>query len=147
MPTLPSPTEFTALIRCPPGTVDDAHDFIEGVWAQRPDVSAAQRMVVETAASELLTNVVQYNPDLSVLCELTVAIAPDVVVLEIADSGAEVAATQAGRMMPADEDEGGRGLALVRMICDDLSYRRVGSRNLWRVETLRSFPDGQPDTA
>ena len=40
--------------------------------------------------------------------------------------------------MPAAEAESGRGLVLIRLIGDDLSYRRVDSRNVWRVEKLRA---------
>ena len=58
--------------------------------------------------------------------------------VEIADSGDEVAELRHPGAMPEEEAENGRGLALIVMISDHLSYRREGSRNLWRVEKRRS---------
>ena len=138
MQTQRSPNEFGANLRCPPDTVDDAHDFLAQVWVQRPDVTPDDRLVMETATSELVTNVVKENRHRLLTCNLTVTVAADLLVLEVSDDGEAVPEALPAVTMPAAEAESGRGLVLIRLIGDDLSYRRVDSRNVWRVEKLRT---------
>ena len=40
---------------------------------------------------------------------------------------------QIGRAMPAPTSEGGRGLALARLLLDELGYWREGNVNIWRL--------------
>jgi serine/threonine-protein kinase RsbW len=134
-----SVTEYNAVIRSPPDTVDDAHDFLESVWAERRDVSAEERMVLETALSELVTNAIQNNPARRVQCEVMLHIGDDDLVLETTYIGEKIAELPPA-VMPEDTAEHGRGLALIRMIVDSLTYRHDGSRNIWRVQ--RSRPAG-----
>ena len=138
-----SRTEYAAVIRSPPDTVDDAHDFLEQVWVRRPDVSATERMVMETALSELVTNVIQNNPHRPVLCEVTVIIEPDTLVLETADTGQELSQPPPTPVMPDEHAEHGRGLALIELIVDQLSYHHDGSRNIWRAVKSRTAGVGK----
>jgi serine/threonine-protein kinase RsbW len=140
----PSVTEYTAVIRSPPATVDDAHDFLEAVWTERSDVTAEERMVLETALSELVTNAIQNNPAREVQCEVLLHIADDELVLETTYVGEKLMELPPAEM-PEDTAEHGRGLALIRMIVDSLTYRHDGSRNIWRVRRSRSAgSDGAP---
>lgn len=138
----PSRADYTAVVRSPPDTVDDAHDFLQRVWSERPDVSAAERMAMETALSELVTNVIQNNPHREVLCAVTLEIHPELIVLQTADTGVVVDGSPDVASMPCDEAEHGRGLALIRMITDGLSYHHDGERNVWRAQKARAVPDG-----
>ena len=43
-------------------------------------MASTERMAVETATSELVTNILQNNPDRMVVCQLTLAIGADLLV-------------------------------------------------------------------
>ena len=57
--------------------------------------------------------------------------------LEAAVTGARLEAKPISDGMPADTAEHGRGMALIQMIADSLTYRHDGSRNVWQVERSR----------
>ena len=135
---LPSATDYKAVIRSPPDTVDDAHDFLTSVWVERPDVSTEDRNALETVLSELVTNVIQSNTDRQIQCEVTLSIGPDVYELETRDTGAELAEAPAESIaMPADVAEHGRGLALIQRIVDSFTYSHEDSQNVWRIRRWR----------
>ena len=137
----PSVTDYTAVIRSPPDTVDDAHDFLTSVWADRTDVGPQDRMALETVLSELVTNVIQGNPHRHIQCEVTLSIGPERLQLETADTGEEVDdLPPEGTGMPADVAEHGRGLALIRLMVDTLTYHHDGSQNVWRASRSRQTP-------
>lgn len=141
---LPSEPDYRAVIRSPPDTVDDAHDFLKSVWLDRPDVSGEDRMALETVLSELVTNLIQNNPFRQVLCEVTLCIGPDLLLLEAADTGARLEAMPTSNGMPDDTAEHGRGMALIRMIADSISYAHDGARNVWQVERSRRNRTADP---
>ncbi len=134
---LPSPTSYAAVVHSPPDTVNDAHDFLETVWTQRPDIGPGERMAVETALSELVTNLIQNNPHRSVLCEVTLTVEPELLVLQTADTGVPLPRTP-HPSMPDEHAEHGRGLALIQLITDSLDYRHEGSMNIWTVTKVRA---------
>jgi hypothetical protein len=45
------------------------------------------------------------------------------------------------REMPGVDAESGRGLAMVQLLCDELTYERVGDENVWSVRRTRSEPE------
>lgn len=135
---MPSQTEYTAVIRSPPDTVDDAHDFLKSVWVTRFDVGPRDRMALETVLSELVTNVIQSNPHRLVQCEVTLSIGPDLVQLETSDTGEELKhPLPLSVEMPDDDSEHGRGLALIQLMVDNLTYRHDGSQNVWHINRSR----------
>lgn len=130
--------EYKAVIRSPPDTVDDAHDFLKSVWADRSDVGPEDRMALETVLSELVTNVIQCNPHREVQCEVTLRIGPDQFRLATSDTGDQLdEMPTAGAEMPPDVAEHGRGLVLIRLMVDSLTYRHDGSRNVWQIHRSR----------
>lgn len=131
--------EYSAVIRSPPDTVDDAHDFLTSVWEELPEVSAGDRMALETVLSELVTNVIQSNPHREVQCEVTLAVCPETLRLETSDTGEHVEnLPPASVEMPDDIAEHGRGLALIRLLVDDFTYRHEGSQNVWQIVRTRA---------
>ena len=134
----PSGIEYTAVIRTPPDTVDDAHDFLKSVWVERSDVGPEDRMALETVLSELVTNVIQSNPHSQVQCEVTLSIGPDLLQLETSDTGKQLdQLPPASAEMPADVSEHGRGLALIQLMVDSLTYRHDGAQNVWQISRSR----------
>lgn len=134
----PSQTDYQAVIRSPPETVDDAHDFLNGVWAQHPDVTADERMALETILSELVTNVIQNNPHREIFCDVRVQITPRELIIETADTGDEAPPPQPATDMPEHQAEHGRGLPLIYLLADDVQHRWHDSRNIWRVSRARA---------
>lgn len=132
-PKLPLPTDYQMVIRSPPNTVDDAQDFLERVWAERPDLDGREQMVVATIVSELVTNIIQHNPRRDVLCELAIRIEPGRVIIETSDTGDPTAADHRDMGMPGEEAERGRGLPLIHLLADSVEHRREDGRNLWRI--------------
>lgn len=139
----PSQTDYQAVIRSPPETVDDAHDFLSGVWDQRPDVSSAERMAVETILSELVTNVIQNNPHREIFCDVRVQVTPTQLIIETSDTGDEAPSPQPDADMPEHHAEHGRGLPLIYLLADEVDHRWQESRNLWRVTRARAVPPPQ----
>ncbi|HEY3339760.1 MAG TPA: ATP-binding protein [Propionicimonas sp.] len=133
----PSRTEFVAVIRSPPDTVDDANDFLKLVWQDRTDVTPEDRMALETVLSELVTNVIQNNPHRQVQCEVSLSIRPDRVLLETSDTGDQLDEMPPSDAMPPDLAEHGRGLALIQLMVDSLRYRHDGTRNVWQIQRSR----------
>lgn len=139
-PLPPSPTSHHAAIHTPPHTVDDAHDFLQEVWTQHPDVAAEDRMALETVLSELITNVIQHNPDREVLCEVDMTITATHCLLNTTDSGNRLDPPPQANAMPPQMAESGRGLALIYLLADEVDYRWSGDRNLWSIQRLRITP-------
>jgi serine/threonine-protein kinase RsbW len=137
-PNQPSQTDYQAVIRSPPETVDDAHDFLDGVWDQRPDVTDDERMAIETILSELVTNVIQNNPHREIFCDVRVRVTPAELIIETADTGDEAPAPLSSTGMPDDSAEHGRGLPLIYLLADKVEHRWQESRNIWRVSRARS---------
>jgi len=136
-PKRPFPTDYQMVIRSPPNTVNDAHDFLESVWLQRPDIDDREQMTVATIVSELVTNIIQHNPRREVLCELTLRIEPGRLIIETFDTGEQTSAGAWDAEMPGDEAERGRGLPLISLLADSVEYRRQDGRNLWRISRSR----------
>ena len=132
----PSAADYSAVVQSPPDTVDDAHDFLQRVWAERSDLTAAERVVFETVLSELVTNVIQNNPQRPVLCRVNLRVGPEELVLETTDTGAELEVVP-DRSMPADDAEHGRGLALIELMVDRLDYTRRDGQNIWTATKSR----------
>ncbi|MBA3021754.1 ATP-binding protein [Propionicimonas sp.] len=132
-----SAADYQAVIRSPPETVNDAHDFLDQVWQQRTDVSDNERMIIETILSELVTNVIQNNPHREVFCDVRVRITPQQLLIETSDTGDEASALRPDPEMPEGNAEHGRGLPLIYLLADDVEHRWQNSRNLWRVSRSR----------
>lgn len=118
----------------PPADVDTVHELLNTVWADRPTVSMTDRMSFETALIELAANVIQHaDSGNGVSCTLTVEASTGELVATISDSGEPLTTPLAGRSMPDELSENGRGIALIQALVDDLSYDRMDGKNRWRL--------------
>lgn len=129
--------EHMLALACPPDDVSAVHDFLAGVWQHEPSVAAEDRMALELALVELTSNVIEHGarPD-GVSCELRLEIGDERFQALLSDDGVAATVDPDAAVLPDDFAEGGRGLALVQMVVDDLRYERVADRNRWTV--LRS---------
>jgi serine/threonine-protein kinase RsbW len=98
-------------------------------------------MALETVLSELVTNVIQGNPHRQIECQVTLSMGPDQIELATSDTGEPLREQPpTGVEMPAEVAEHGRGLALIRLMVDGLTYHHDGSQNVWQVSRSRRSP-------
>ena len=127
----------------PPGTaarpevLESVHELLERIWTAHPDVSAADRMCVETAVVEVAANIVEHAGGAEL--GLEVEVCADRVQALFHDTGAAFDGDLGAADLPDDElSERGRGLALVRALVDEVGYERAGDTNRWRLVRHRT---------
>lgn len=130
--------EHTLALSCPPDDVSAVHEFLAGVWQDEPSVSVEDRMALELAIVELTSNVIEHGtrPD-GVTCRLRLEIAADRFSALLSDDGVAATVDTEAAQLPDGLAESGRGLALVRMVVDDLRYERIADENRWTVLRVR----------
>lgn len=140
----------TVRLTAPPDTVDTVHDLLDALWPSVPDVSARDRMSLDTAIIELAANVIQHaNRGKPITATLTVIAFPDRIEATLSDSGEVGEVDIEGRSMPAADElaESGRGIALMKALVDTVEHRRVDGFNHWTLvrerEQVRQ-PDAPP---
>jgi serine/threonine-protein kinase RsbW len=125
-------------LACPPDDVTAVHTFLTSVWDHEPELSLEDRMALELALVELASNVIEHGAGgRRVTCSLRMDVGPDEVTVSLSDDGVPVLVDPAAAHLPDALAEGGRGLALVQMVVDDLRYERVDDRNRWVVRRGR----------
>lgn len=130
--------EHLLALACPPDDVSAVHEFLAGVWQDEPSVSVEDRMALELALVELTSNVIEHGGGArGVSCELRLEVAPDRFSALLSDDGTAATVDTDAAHLPEDLAESGRGLALVKMVVDDLHYERVADRNRWTVRRTR----------
>jgi serine/threonine-protein kinase RsbW len=135
-------TTRTLTLQAPPDDVDAVHELVAGLWAERPDVGELDRMAFETALIELASNVIEHaDKGEGVSCVVSVTVDDGVMSARLADGAEPGDFRLAPRDMPGADAESGRGLAMVQMLCDELTYERVGEENVWSVRRTRSEPE------
>jgi serine/threonine-protein kinase RsbW len=136
-------TTRSLTLSSPPDDVDAVHEFIGRVWGEREDVGDLDRMAFETALIELASNVIEHaDPGTGVTCEMSVTVDGDTMSARLRDGSPSGDFRLTTREMPGAEAESGRGLAMVQMLCDRLSYERVDGKNVWSMSRTRSEPEG-----
>ncbi|MDQ1103994.1 ATP-binding protein [Nocardioides zeae] len=126
-----------------PEALDTAHDALDAAWSEHPDVGAGERLRFVTALMEILGNVVEHAYAADARAHerrLTVEVDGDGdggLHGRIEDNGQPAALDLSDVAMPDADAESGRGLALAVAALDDLSYERVGSRNVWTLRCER----------
>lgn len=130
--------EHRLVFTSPPDDVNTVHEFLASVWSDDETVTEEERMAFELALVELTSNVIEHAAaGEGVSCQLRVGIESGELVARLSDTAEPGSVQLAGRSMPDEMAEGGRGLALVQMLVDELGYARVGDSNVWSVKKLR----------
>jgi serine/threonine-protein kinase RsbW len=126
-----------------PEILDLVHAMIEHLWTTHPDIGERDRARFEMSVIEILGNIVEhaYRADVETTSGRRIAIVlgatEDRLLAHLGDNGLPVGLDLSGAVMPDELAESGRGLALATAALDDLSYRRLGDRNLWDLLCLR----------
>lgn len=118
----------------PPDDVSAVHEFLERVWVAEPAVGMEDRMALELAVIELASNVIEHaGGGNRVACSLDLQVAADGLRAHLVDDGERATVDPAAAELPDALAESGRGLALVRMLVDELRYERDAAGNHWTV--------------
>ncbi len=135
-------TTRSLTLQSPPDDVDAVHELVAGLWDDRPDVGALDRMAFETALIELASNVIEHaDTGQGVTCIVSVTVDAGVMSARLRDGSEPGDFRLTAREMPGADAESGRGLAMVQMLCDELTYERVGGENVWSVRRTRIEPE------
>ncbi len=135
-------TRFEVEMTAHEGAIDTAQDLVASLFAEHADVSGRDRFRFETAVVEVLANIVEHAfssdevPGLRRL-RLTLAASPTELTAALADNGEPAGVDLSAVIMPGEDAESGRGLALALAAVDDLQYRNVGGRNYWDLRCHR----------
>lgn len=122
-----------------PACLDRLHGLLQAAWAEHPGVGPSDRTMFEIAVTEVAGNIVEHA---AAGASLEVAVRVHVTELRLEatfeDGGPEVDVDVESAGMPDELAESGRGLALARRAVDEVSYRREGPVNHWRVVRRRT---------
>ncbi|BAC18015.1 hypothetical protein HMPREF0290_1259 [Corynebacterium efficiens YS-314] len=112
--------------------VDEILDGVEGLWEEAPHVTDENRMMFMLAVSEIATNLVKHNEG---PVSIWVTLSADHDRLEaILQDDAEVLDINWEEIAQAsDDDESGRGMALVRSVLHEFHSDGVPPGNRWTL--------------
>ncbi|VXB48040.1 ATP-binding protein [Nocardioides sp. AX2bis] len=135
-------TRFEVEMAAHEGALDHAQDLVEKLFGEHPDLSARDRFRFETAVVEVLANIVEHaftGDEVAGLrrLRLTLTVTPTELTALLADNGEPAGVDLSAVIMPGEDAESGRGLALALAAVDDLQYRHVGGRNYWDLRCHR----------
>jgi serine/threonine-protein kinase RsbW len=130
--------EYTAQGVAVPDSLETLHHLLAQVAAAHPDISAEDISMMETAVIEIAGNLIEHGrPPGEVSYRFILTVHPDRLEGLLADSGEELPGDLAGRGMPDDLAEDGRGLFLARAVLDELVYTRTPDANTWLLRRTR----------
>lgn len=116
-----------------PGCLDAVHDLIAAV-ARDAQVSEDVRIRFETAAMEILANIIEHGAaEQPVLLSLTVAVRDRWLRGEFSDDAPPAMLDPEMFEMPDPLADRGRGLAIATHLLDQFQYLRENDRNVWRL--------------
>ncbi len=124
-----------------PTLLDAVYELLGGLWAVEPHIGETDRMMFETAVTEIAGNIVGHG-GADVEMTLRLWARPDRVVARFEDNGRALSpdvVTVAA--MPGDMDETGRGVALVKATVDEVRYQREDEHNKWTLVRLLHQPE------
>jgi len=125
-----------------PDQLDAVHALLAQAARDHPALDPMDVMLFETAIIEIANNVVEYGrPEGEVRWKFTIRVREDEIEAELNDTGQEFTPAQ-GAVMPGEEAEGGRGLAIAEALLDRIEFERLDDTNHWRmVRRLGKTPE------
>lgn len=125
-------------------SLDALQDRLAAAWDDiGADVADHDRLRFEMAVVEIVANIIEHAghhdtspPVRTISCLVTVD--DEEVRAEFADDGRPAAIDLSAVVMPDEDAESGRGLALAVAAVDDVQYVREGGINRWTVVCHRS---------
>lgn len=125
-------------------SLDALQDRLAETWTDiGADVADHDRLRFEMAAVEIVANIIEHAghqdtppPVRTISC--LVVVDDDELRAEFADDGRPAAIDLSAVVMPGEDAESGRGLALAVAAVDDLSYEREDGINRWTLVCRRS---------
>ncbi|PPH44046.1 ATP-binding protein [Rathayibacter sp. AY1C9] len=127
-------TERSVGFRTPPDDTEVVHEMLAGLWGERPDLPARDRMAVETALVELVDNVIQHaTSTTTIVCRIVVRVEGDAIHAELVDTADPPDIGTGPREMPDVFAESGRGLALIQALTTTFEHERSEGRNVWTL--------------
>jgi serine/threonine-protein kinase RsbW len=119
-------------------TLTALQDLVDRLRTEHPDLDSLDVSMVETAAVELLGNIVEHGrPPGHVTYSLELSVLPDRIECRLTDCGAEAVEVEPQESMPEPEAESGRGLPMAQAALDELRYERDDGRNVWTMVRWR----------
>lgn len=119
-----------------PELLDRVHALLDEVWEEHHGVGARDRVALTTAVAEVAANVVEHAAtDAVVPVRLEVRVDEALLVAVLEDLGSAYPGDSASPEDPMAET--GRGLAMARALCEELTYERHGALNRWRLVRRR----------
>lgn len=129
---------FAVTVSAVPESLERLHALVEQVGAERPDVSAVDLSMVETAVIELAANVAEHGYPPGVKMTLEIEVADDVIRAELRDGGDDPRVDVDSAILPEEFAEAGRGLFMARAVVDEIRFERRTDHNLWVVVRRRT---------
>lgn len=124
----------TISLTSPPDDVDRVHRFLEGVWAETPAIETMVRFSFETALIELAANILKHaDAGDGLECVVRVETGATRIAAVLTDSGLTGDISLDEAQSPAELEESGRGILLVKALVDELSYERRDGLNRWSI--------------
>ncbi len=122
-------------------SIESVHDALSELWRLRPGVGSLDRMALETALIELVTNVIRHAlSDDGTGAELHIAADSTELWAQMIDHGHEFSGDLTQLSMPELEAESGRGLAVIDSLMDVFEYRRRSPENRWTISRRLTTP-------
>ena len=112
--------------------VDEILDCVEGLWEEAPHVADENRMMFMLAVSEVATNLVKHN-DHPVTVWVTLTADHDQLEAIIQDDAPVLKIDWETIAQASDDDESGRGMALVRSVLHEFRSDGVPPGNQWTL--------------
>ncbi|QAY69067.1 ATP-binding protein [Xylanimonas protaetiae] len=126
-----------------PAQLEKVHRLLERAGADHPDVDPTDLMLFETAVIEIANNVVEHGrPAGEVRWRLTLKVSDAQIEAELDDTGQEFT-PGLDAVMPGEDAESGRGLALAGAVLDMIELERAGGENHWRMVRRLAPPPGR----
>ena len=115
-------------------SIDVVHQKIAELWLEYPWIGLVDRMALETALIELVTNIIRYAlREEGARAEMRLLVGDSEMRAEVTDRGHEFSGDLKHLAMPPPQAESGRGLAVIDSLVDVFEYTRRARRNRWTI--------------